>query len=215
MKEILILAGVLVALAVLRKAVPFLLAHFVGGVVGRAIGSHALAQQPDTIHLEKCTTESWSNASAVQPLVAPLLQRGFHDAGVFRVREMAGLTLQLLVKSDESLIAAVYEHPQAGHWVDLAARYQSGRSVTYSTSKPSGLVDRPGHPVHNAPGADVGSLLVRMRSEMPKQPLQQLTPFTAPRLFEHAYAEAMGYRKAKGISAREVANVAERMDRAA
>ena len=215
MKEILILAGILVALAVLKKMVPFLVGRFLGGVVGRAIGSHALAQQPDTIHLEKCTTESWQDESAVQPLVSPLLQRGFHDAGVFRVREMAGLTLQLLVKSDESLVACVYEHPQAGHWVDLAARYQNGNSVTYTTSQPSGLEDRPGHPVHNAHGTDVGTLLGRMRSEMPKKPLQQVTPFTAPRIFEHAYAESMGYRRAKGVSAREVANVAERMKKAA
>ena len=215
MREILLLVGALVALAVLKKLVPFLLMRFIGGTVGRAIGSHALAQQPDTIHLEAADRTAWRDAGEVAPLVAPLLQRGFREAGVFRVRELPGLTLQLLVKSDESLMAAIYEHTQVGHWIDLAARYQDGTSVTFTTSRPSGLKDRPGHPVHNAPGLGAAELLRRAAAAMPKRPLAEVTPFTAPRMFEHAYAEAMDYRKKKGITAREVGNVAAQIRDAA
>lgn len=215
MKEILILAGILVAGAVLRKLVPFLLAYFVGSVIGRAIGGQALAQTPATIHLEKASGNAWKNPAPVQPLLSQLSQRGFHDAGVFRVTEMPGLTLQLLVKSDESLVAAIYEHPQAGHWLDLAARYQDGTSITFSTSQPSGLDDRPGHPIYNHPDLDASSLYARAHQQMPRKALAAVTPFTAPRVFEHAYAESMSYRKKKGVSALEVATVAENMKDAA
>lgn len=215
MKEILILAGILVGLMVLRRLVPFLLARLVGGVVGRAIGEHALSQQPDTIHLQKAAPNAWRNPGAVQPFTSQLAQRGFHDAGVHHVAEMPGLTLQLLVKSDEGLVAAIYEHPKAGHWLDLAARYQDGTSVTFSTSRPTGLNDRPGHPIHNHPEMDASSLYACAHQQMPRRPLAPVTPYTAGRVFEQAYTEAMTYRKRKGVSAREVANVAEKMRDAA
>ena len=215
MMEFLVLAVVVAGLVGLARLVPYLLARFLVGVVGGAIGRHALAAQPDTIHLEKTGANAWQEPLAVEPLIWPLHQRGFHDAGVFRISEMPGITLQLLVKSDESLVAAIYEHPQAGHWIDLAARYQDGTSITFTTSQPTGLNDRPGHPIHNAPGLGVHALLVRARAEMPRRPLQQVTPFTAPRLFEHAYAESMADRKLHGISAREVTRVAEKMPKAA
>lgn len=211
MKEILILAGILLGLAVLKKAVPWLLAN----VLGRAIGDHALTQTPDSIRLEKAGPDAWKQPAAVLPLVGPLFQKGFHDSGVFQVPEMPGLLVQLLVKSDESLIAAIYEHPQAGHWLDLACRFQDGTSETWTTAPPTGLVDRPGHPVHHVSGLDTPGLLARARAAMPRRALQAVTPFTAPRLFEAAYAESIAYRKKKGVSAREVATIANAMDKAA
>lgn len=210
MTRILILAGALLALTLLRNVLALVIAR----MFGRAIGSQALARQPDEIHLEKCSTDAWKQAAAVHPLVSPLLQRGFRDAGTYRVKELAGLTLQLLVKQDESMMGVVYEHPQAGHWVEVACRYQDGGSITFSTSPPTGLEARPGHPVVNASTLGAAALYDRARAERPNRPLEAVTAFTIVGMFERAYAESIADRRKTGISAREVANVA-RMRKAA
>lgn len=215
MKEVFIALGVVVALLVLVRVALFLVTLGAAAVVSRAVGRQALSDTPDTIHLEKAAAGAWQNAGAVLPLLAPLAQRGFHDAGVFRVPEMPGLTLQLLVRSDEGLLAAVYEHPTIGHWVDLGARFADGGSVTYTTSAPSGLGERPDHPIHNFPGLAVTDLLAQARTGMPKRPLAPVTPFTAPKLFEQAYAESIAYRKKRGVSLGEIAEIADGMRDAA
>ena len=205
MTRIVVLGGALLALALLRNVFPLLLAR----VLGRAIGSHALAQQPDEIHLDKRDVGAWTNASAMRPLASPLLQRGFQDAGVYQVKELPGLALQLLADHDESLMGVIYEHPKAGRWVEVACRYQDGSSITFSSSRPTGLAARPGHPVVNAPGLDPAALLARAKAERPKRPFEAVSAFTIAAMFERAYAESMAYRKQAGISAREVANVAK------
>ena len=204
MTRIWILAAALLALTLLRKVLPVLVAH----VFGRAIGSHAVAKQPDEIHLEKRGEAAWQDAAAIRPLVAPLLQRGFSDAGVYRVKELPGLTLQLLVKDDDSLMGCVYEHPKAGRWVEVACRYQDGGSATYSTSRPTGLEARPGHPVVHAPDLTPAALYDRARAERPHRPLVSVSTSSVAGVFERAYAESIAYRKQTGVSAREVANVA-------
>jgi hypothetical protein len=205
MIRILILAGALLAVTLLRNVLPFLIAR----LFGRAIGSHALAQQPDEIHLEKSGPNAWKDPNAVRPLASPLLERGFRDAGIYQMKELPGLTLQLMVKSDESMLGVVYEHPKAGHWVEVACRYQDGGSVTYSTSRPTGLTARPQHPVINLPELDAGALYERARAERPDRPLDSVSAFTVVRMFERAYAESIAYRKQTGISAREVGEVAK------
>jgi hypothetical protein len=211
MQKFVILLGALVALTLLRKLMPFLVVR----TFGRAIGSHAVSRQPDTIHLEKCDATSWKDRAAILPLVSPLLQRGFRDAGVFRVNELPGLMLQLLVKTEESMMGVVYEHPKAGHWVEVAARYQDGESITCSSSPPTGLAPRPGHAVFNSPELDAAALYDRARVESGSRPRERVTTLSVPTMFERAYAESIAYRKQKGVSAREVANVAARRRQAA
>jgi hypothetical protein len=211
MQKIVILLGALGALTLLRKLMPFLVMR----LFGRAIGSRAVSRQPDAIHLEKCDPTSWKDRGAILPLVSPLLQRGFQDAGVFRVNELPGLTLQLLVEPHESMMGVVYEHPKAGHWVEVAARYRDGESITCSSSPPTGLAPRPGHAVINAPELGAAALYERARADSGSRPRERVTTFSVQTMFERAYAESIAYRKQKGVSAREVANVAAQKRKAA
>jgi len=205
MTRILIFAGALVALALIRSLIPLLLAR----VFGRAIGSHAIARQPDQIHLHHQGPSVWADPRAVLPLSGPLLQRGFQDAGVYRVRELPDVTLQLAVKSDESMMAVIYEHAAVGHWVEIACRYRDGGSFTMSSSRPTGLAPRPNHIVVHAPGLDSAALYDRARAERPHRHLESVSTFNVSRMFEQAWAESIAYRKNTGISADEVANVAK------
>ncbi len=175
---------------------------------GRAIGEHAVAQQPDRIQLVRSAPSAWRNASAAGALAEPLVRSGFDDAGTFRVQEMPGLVVRLLANPGDGFLAVVYEHPKAGHWLDLVTRYGDRTSITFTSHGPTGLSARPGHPIVNVSGAGANALLRRARAERPKGPM---APVSAPRAqsdFEDAYGEAIEWRKRHGISTAEVAKVA-------
>ena len=210
MKTVWIVLAVLVGLAIAKRLLAFILLRFFGRWIGKAIGQAALAQQPDQIHLDPTNADTWTDVRAAYDLAAPLRSRGFRDAGTFRIQEMNGVLVQLLAHPDESFYAAVYEHPQVGHWIDLAARYTNGNSITFTSSKPTGLDPRPGHPVVNAPGTSPGDLWERARRERPSGTLRSAQTETAARDFEDAYEESIAWRKTRGISACEVAKVATR-----
>jgi hypothetical protein len=202
--------NVLVVLALLAL-LPIIARLFAAAVVhtlSATIGNQALAQQPDEIHLVPAGPQSWNNAASADALADPLLGCGFEDAGIHRVQEMPGMLIRLLVKPDEALFAVVYEHPRVGVWLDVATRYRDGTGITFSTAKQTGLNQRPGYPIVNAPAASPLGLCERARTERPSGAFQQITIETAARTFEASYADSIAWRKARGITAVEVANVA-------
>jgi hypothetical protein len=204
MYRILILAAALVLVTVGRG----LLMSIIVRLFGRSIGEHAVAKQPDRIQLVRSAPSAWSNAPAAAALAEPLTRSGFDDAGTFRVQEMPGLVVRLLVHAREGFLAAVYEHPKAGHWLDVVTRYGDRTSITFTSHGPTGLSARPGHPVVNAPGASASALLARARTERPKGLMAPLSTQRAPSDFEDAYGEAIEWRKRHGVSTAEVAKVA-------
>lgn len=214
MTQILVLLGALVALAVLKKALPWLLVRGIGRVFAGAVGEEALRKQPQTIHLVPANA-SWKDAATADAAVKTFLSLGFEDAGRYQIQEMPGLLVQLLAQPYESMIAVVYEHPQAGRWMDVASRYQDDRSVTFTTSKPTGMDGRPGHAMIHAPGLSPRALFTKAQSERPGGTMRPASADAAVRDFENAYAESMAWRTGKGVSVEEVAEVARRMDKAA
>ena len=124
--------------------------------------------------------------------------------------EMPGVVVQLLASARDGFYAALYEHPQAGHWFDLISRFQDGTSVTYSTARPTALKPRPGHPTVNLPGAGAPAALNRALMLRPRRPLQVVSVQEAAHAFEQGYAESMAYRKGVGISTGEVIGTAAR-----
>lgn len=214
MNQILILLGALVALAVLKKALPWLLVHGIGRVFAGAIGEEALKRQPMSIHLVPANVP-WKDAATAEVAVKTFVSLGFEDAGRYQIQEMPGLLVQLLAHPFESMLAVVYEHPQAGRWMDVASRYQDDRSVTFTTSKPTGMDGRPGHAMIHAQGLSPRALFAKAQSERPAGTMRPASADAAVRDFENAYAESMAWRSQKGVSPEEVAGVAQRMDKAA
>ena len=206
MLNIAILIGALVVLALAMSVLLPIIARVFAGTIGK----EALSRQPDEIHLTRAIGQTWSNARAANALAEPFLALGFKDAGTHRVQEMPGVIVRLLAKSEESFYSAIYEHPRAGVWFDLVARYQDGSSSTWSTATPSGLKDRPGHAIMNLPGGSPQAVYERARSERPRGMLKPATADEAVADFESAYAESMAWRKSRGLSAAEVARAATR-----
>jgi len=206
MIPVLVLAALLVALPVLSRIAVWVAAH----VFGRAIGQHALAQQPDKITLQSAGVSAWKHPATSVTLARSLEQNDFESAGVYTVAEMPGLVIQLLAHRAESWLAAVYEHPKAGNWVDIATRYADGSSCTFCSRPATGLDPRPGHPVVHLPGASPATLLARARVERKRGVMVTATPETAAKIFGDAYAESMSWRKSRGVSAAEVGRVAQK-----
>ena len=184
-------------------------------VLGPAIGRTALAQQPDTIHLAPLPPDAWRDAATVECTTALLVARGFTPAGDHAIPELPGVHVRLLAHEPAAFLAAIYEHPIAGQWFDLVHRGEDGSSATWTTAPPTGLDDRPGHPTTRVPGAHPGELFDRARREAGHAPARPAEVRWAGRDFEEAYAESIAWRKARGVSRREVVQAASHSRRAA
>jgi hypothetical protein len=206
MSSILFWVGALIVFSLLSP----LLKYVIAAVAGKQIGAKALAQQPDHIHLQRWGPSAWKDAAAPRKIVEAFASRGFADAGVHTVTEMPGLVVQLLAHPGDGFLAAVYEHPQAGNWFDLVTRFQDGTSVTYSTSRPTALKPRPGHPSVNVPGGEPLAVLDKALAQRPRRPIRAAIPDEAAAVFEQSYAESMAYRKQEGLSTKEVLGTAAR-----
>jgi hypothetical protein len=178
------------------------------------VGEKALAEQPDEIHLTLEPNHDWADSATVQGFLVPLVERGFQEAGIYRVAEMEGVVVGFMVQPVQRVAACIYEHPQVGHWVDVVCRYQDGRSLTYTTAPPTGLDQRPGSETVRALGAGSDELFDRMIRERPAGELESITPTNVVDRFVTAYAEETAWRKNKGISAGEVARNVELMEAA-
>lgn len=206
MGSILFWLGALVVVSLLSPVLRLVIA----AVAGKQIGAKALAEQPDHIRLRRGSVGAWKSAEAPHRIVAALTSRGFEDAGVHTIPEMPGIVVQLLAHARDGLYAAVYEHPRAGTWFDLVARFQDGTSLTYSTSPATALKPRPGHPSVNMRGAEPLAVLDKALAMRPRRPLAAVSADQAVQVFEHSYAEAIAYRKQVGISTSEVVRTATR-----
>jgi hypothetical protein len=173
------------------------------------VGEKAMAEQPDEIHLVPEPDHAWTNRDAVEAMAAPLTSLGFEEAGLYSISEMNGVYVRLMAHPAQSIAACLYEHPQVGTWMDLVCKYSDGRSITYTTGRPTGLEKRPGCQTVNAPEMGAEALYQRLLRERPTGDLTEITPTSVPTLFMEAYKKETAWRKNKGISVEEVARQME------
>jgi hypothetical protein len=206
-QALLALAGLALALVLLPPLSRWALTRLVGGAIGR----RALARQTDRITLAPAGDDAWREPATPRALAASLLGLGFEDAGTFRVSEMPGTVVRLLVHEQDAFVAAVYEHPRAGHWFDVVTYHADCTASCFSTAPATGLDARPGFQRVNAPGTGAAELVARARAERPARARRPVPAARAAAEFAAAYADDMAWRKQRGVSAREVAEVAARM----
>ena len=75
---------------------------------------------------------------------------------------------------------------------------------------PTGLGQRPGHPITNLPNLSVEQMFEKATAGRPPGVFAPHGAEAAARDFENAWAESMAWRKGNGISTGEVVNVAIR-----
>jgi len=200
--------AILGALAVFAFAGP-LMRLAIAAVFGRQVAAQAVAKQPDTIHLEPASPGAWQDPDNARQVTDAIRALGFADAGTFTVPELPGVTLALLAHPSAALYAAIYQHARAGAWFEFFRRNFDGTGVTFSTLPPTGLADRPGHPVVREPGSDPRRLYERATSARGATgDAEPASVEAAIRVFEAGYAEAIAWRKQNGVSRTEVMRIA-------
>src|SRR5438093_4486650 len=170
------------------------------------VGQRAVDKQPDAIHLVE-KNHAWENETAIRSLLSPIQTSGFQDAGQYEIQEMPQLVLQFLIKPDESIAAAVYEHQKAGTWIDLFTHYLDGSSFTITSLRDRGLEKRRQKQIVHAPGLNSGTLYRRFVKERPTSAMKPVTAQSVVKMFEDAYAPDIAWRRGKPITAEEVARV--------
>lgn len=154
---------------------------------------------PAKVTLERMATATWSDAKAIGRTVEPLPDLGFEQVGTFQVAEIDGLQLQAWIQPKEDVTAVVYEHPQAGVWLDLVTRYADGTRWTYAnTSQGSGVDHQPGHTVERFPGVDTRGLYQKHLADRDSKPREKADPATFVAVFEKAYSDEMEWRNSRG-----------------
>src|SRR5581483_11867575 len=100
------------------------------------------------------------------PSIAGFRERGFVEAGSFSVAGRS-LTVTLLVKPDEAMLAAVFQPVGARPWIELVSHYDDGELLTYSaaTRAPESA---PARTVVHAARFQPGALYARFRAERRK-----------------------------------------------
>ncbi len=206
--------GLLVLAWLILKYRPGWVRRAIVAVGARAIGRAALAGQPDNLTLEPVADPN--PAPQARGALETLGQRGFRPAGSFTIAEMAGMPIHFMVHDRDSIIAAIYEHPQTGVWTDLVCRYPDGRRFTICNARIGGdLAHQPGHVLVRKPGLSTAALHMAFQRERPAGSLVPVHAADVARIFADAYAEEMVWRKGRGVSADEVRSVVREMDETA
>lgn len=166
---------------------------------------------PARLHLVPLEGPEWKDPEAVRQPAEVLAKRGFEEVGSFTTREMPFLRLRGFVRSESQSYAVVYEHDQAGVWMDYVSRYADGGSVTFSNSPKGGTLDqRPGHQKSYYPGEDAVALLDRFLAQRPNRPMLEVSKENFVLSFEKAYADEMDWRNARGYSEDEIRRTLEK-----
>ena len=187
-----------------------LLALFLLSETGRGalegLGKRAVEAQPDQITLERLADPNWRDAS-VGEVVAAFCDAGFTDAGAYSVGNMPRVKVNILVKPTDRVAAHVYEHPDAGIWIELVTRYQDGTSTTLTTLPSTGQ-NQPGWlttiRTGKAPADDLLRKFIADR-RLHSGVMKPVSVEEAPREFEEGYARYVLWRKTTPMTADEVA----------
>lgn len=152
---------------------------------------------PLRVELEPIESIDWQSPDAAAALIEPLRGARFEEIGSFKM-EPGAVRLQAFALPAEKVHAIVYEHPQAGVWLDLVTRYQDGGKLTYATLADT-LLDRPENQVLKFyEGMSAEELLQRFLAERPAKPMLPAPREDFAAYFEQAYAESMDWIIARG-----------------
>jgi hypothetical protein len=175
-----------------------------------AISRASLARQPDRVHLKPAGADAWRDAAWEQQAAAAIQSLGFIDAGTYTLDEVPGTVARLFAHPDDGYYASIFEHAQAGHWIEYVRRFRGGGGIVFSTRPASGIHVGPGGTVVHVPGADPAALYVRVKAHRPPAAAEPVTAADAVRNFEDGWARHIAQIKQRGLTTMEVVRIAVR-----
>ncbi|HVW37693.1 MAG TPA: hypothetical protein VHB99_10325, partial [Pirellulales bacterium] len=155
------------------------------------------AVPPLRVKLRPVDSVEWIEPEKAAAFTEELKGAEFEEIGEFEL-EPSPVTMRALYHPAEGIHAAVYQHPKAGVWFDLVARYEDGEKLTYTNTPDTRLERAKDNIIRFHPGASTQELLSRFRAERPAKTLVRVAPEAFPEYFERAYAEGMDWMIARG-----------------
>src|SRR3569623_156003 len=165
--------------------------------MGDLAGQLGQAVPPLRIKLRQLGTSQWQRGAEAEALIEPLRLAGFDEIGCFAM-EPSEVLLQAFCLKAESVLAIVYEHPQAGVWLDLVTRYRDGSKITYATLRDTLLDRQENNVIRFHAGIPADELLTQFMAERPQKPMAPVAVDDFPGYFERAYAESMDWIISRG-----------------
>jgi hypothetical protein len=152
------------------------------------------------IRLVEATDEDeGTHANETAALISHFESLGFQRAGRFRVDELQGLILDALIKPEEEMAAAIYDHPNFPSFYDVTAIDHDGNCFTITTSPLSHPDNVPaGSQVTIALGLPVQDAVRRMRAERPEGNWLTIERDNVVPAIEDTYAKSMDFQIGKG-----------------
>lgn len=145
------------------------------------------------------TEEEGHHPNETAALVSHFESLGFERAGRYRIDELQGLILDALIKPEEEMAAAIYDHPNFPVFYDVTAIDHEGNCFTITTSPLSHPDNVPaGSQVVIAKGLPVQEAVRRMRAERPEGNWQTIERENVVAAIEDAYAKSMDFQIRKG-----------------
>ncbi|MCH2206059.1 MAG: hypothetical protein MK132_09355 [Lentisphaerales bacterium] len=143
-----------------------------------------------------------------------LLASDFQSAGTFFTDQVEGLIIEGFVHAD-GYLAALYDHPQAGVFVDIVTKTENNHWFVISSNSPQGMESPENCTksyLHIPPDEDdlVTKLLDKLKEDTNGKSLCQWQIENFRSIFEKAYNSEMQWRIQKGgVTDEEILSVAE------
>ena len=155
------------------------------------------AVPPLRVKLRPVESVEWIEPEKAEAFTEELKGAEFEEIGDFEV-EPSPATMRALHHPAEGIHAAVQQHPQAGVWLSLFARFEDGEKLTYTNAFETPFERAKDNVVRVHPGATTQELLSRFRAERPAKSAVRVPRDEFPAFFERAYAEGMDWMIARG-----------------
>jgi len=167
---------------------------------------------PMRLELEETPEPVWADPEGVDEIARPLLAAGFAEAGCYTsFWEDMGLDILMraFVDQGRSIYGVIYELGPVGIWLDLVTQYEDGKSITYSTCRPTGM-DYPAYKtIVNLPETESRQVLERFLAERPAGPMKPVSAEQFVETFKQAHAREMDWRiERDGVTAEEIRRIA-------
>ncbi|WP_171472403.1 hypothetical protein [Frigoriglobus tundricola] len=148
--------------------------------------------------------------AVAEQAVTDLTARGFVEVGRYLTNLIPSVPVVLLVNPEHALRALLFEAENSRLVVELATEYPDGRYVFFSNCVEYGFDKRPGTASFRDFRATPLQVLDRCLAERPRDGIVPVGPEAAVAAFERESTLSLAWRKARGLTPREVGAVCAR-----
>jgi hypothetical protein len=153
---------------------------------------------PMTLQLTPAEESDAAHPQELELATLEVQNLGFQRGKLFVMGEIGGIC-RAMFHPERKVDAVVYDHPLLGVWIDFAAHFADGSSLSFSNcTQKSGLDQPPDIENRYFPGEQIAALWERFRRSLPEKPLADIAADGFPQRFEDGHRREMEWRISRG-----------------